>query len=147
VADYGRSLVGERVYKGVSGKMGKRVNVIGAWSKKLGLMAEELLENVTVNRERFVGWISDKLLPLLNERSVVVMDNASWHKGGRVKELIEGAQAKLLYLPPYSPDLNPIEQIWGVLKNKIRHCADVTTELSQKIKKIAKSLQKHSITD
>ena len=56
---------------------------------------------------------------MLNENSVVVLDNASFHKSTGTKELVEQTGAKLLFLPPYSPDLNPIEHDFGALK-KIR---------------------------
>jgi transposase len=60
------------------------------------------------------------LLPFLREGQVVVMDNAAFHKSKRTKELIESVGCKLIYLPPYSPDLNPIEQQWAVIKRKYR---------------------------
>ncbi|MFO7145145.1 IS630 family transposase, partial [Arthrospira sp. PCC 8006] len=52
----------------------------------------------------------------------LVLDNATFHKGGRIPELVEAAQCRLLYLPPYSPDLNKIEKCWSWLKARIRHC-------------------------
>jgi hypothetical protein len=55
-------------------------------------------------------WLASCLLPLLNPGQVVVMDNATFHKGGRIEQLIQDAGCQLLYLPPYSPDLNKIEQ-------------------------------------
>jgi transposase len=60
------------------------------------------------------------LLPEVGPDKVIVMDNASFHKSKRTKELIEKAGCKLVYLPPYSPDLNPIERFWSWLKGKIR---------------------------
>lgn len=48
------------------------------------------------------------------------MDNAPWHKSKRTKELIESAGCKVLFLPPYSPDYNPIEQYWAILKNRLK---------------------------
>ena len=72
--------------------------------------------------KRVYGEISGQKRPctsLLNKNSVVVLDNASFHKSAETKELIEQHGAKLLFLPPYSPDLNPIEHDFGALK-KIR---------------------------
>ena len=63
-----------------------------------------------MTRMIFETWIERVLVPELPERAVVVMDNLSAHKGPRVRELIERAGGEVLYLPPYSPDLNPIEQ-------------------------------------
>jgi transposase len=62
------------------------------------------------NRMVFETWLESCLLPLLEAGQVVVMDNATFHKGGRIEQLIQDAGCQLLYLPPYSPDLNKIEQ-------------------------------------
>nr|WP_256379403.1 transposase [Brasilonema sennae] len=56
----------------------------------------------------------------LKSKIVSVMDNATFHKGGRIQELIQNAGCELLYLPPYSPDLNLIEKCWSWLKSRIR---------------------------
>ena len=61
------------------------------------------------------------LLPILKAGQVVVMDHATFHKGGRIQQLIQKAGCQLLYLPPYSPDLNKIENCWSWLKSRIRH--------------------------
>ena len=68
----------------------------------------------------FEGYLRQMLVPALKEEDVVVMDNLSVHKSERVRELIEGAGAQVLYLPPYSPDLNPIEEAFSKIKNLIR---------------------------
>ncbi len=65
-------------------------------------------------REVFDTYLEHVLAPSLRPGEVVVMDNLSAHKGGRVKELIESRGCTLLYLPPYSPDLNPIEQAFSL---------------------------------
>ena len=76
----------------------------------------------TVGQEDFETWVEFYLVPLLgkyennDDRSIVVMDNASTHMGSRVQELIEGAGAYLLYTAPYSPDLNPIEKMFNLYK-------------------------------
>ena len=72
------------------------------------------------NRSVFETWLEQKLLPVLAPGSVIICDNASFHKGGRIEELIQQAGCHLLYLPPYSPDLNPIEHQGFVLKNRMR---------------------------
>jgi transposase len=66
-----------------------------------------------VNRELFEAFVEQVLVPELREGDVVVMDNLSSHKGVRARELIEAAGARLLFLPPYSPDLNPIEMVFA----------------------------------
>ena len=60
------------------------------------------------------------MLPVLKKGQVVIMDNCSIHKSLKVKELIESVGCRLIYLPPYSPDLNPIENYWAVMKNNIK---------------------------
>jgi len=62
------------------------------------------------NRTVFETWLETCLLPTLVTGQVVVMDNATFHKGGRIEQLVQNAGSKVLYLPPYSPDLNKIEQ-------------------------------------
>jgi len=67
----------------------------------------------------FEAWVEGQLVPQLKPRQVVVMDNASFHKSQRTQELIEQAGCTLLFLPPYSPDLNKIEKFWARLKNHL----------------------------
>jgi len=82
--------------------------------------------NGTFDGERFEEWLEDKLLPRLGRyafgepRSVVVMDNASIHHSDRVVELIESVGSIVLYLPPYSPDKNPIEFMFATYKAKLK---------------------------
>lgn len=59
-------------------------------------------------------------MPELKAGQTVIMDNASFHKSDETKELIEAAGCKLLYLPPYSPDFNPIENYWAITKNRLK---------------------------
>lgn len=75
-----------------------------------------------VDGERFLEFITARLVPTLKPGDVVVMDNASIHKVDGVAEAIEAAGAKLAYLPPYSPDLNPIELVWSQLKQWLKKC-------------------------
>ena len=76
------------------------------------------------NRTVFEIWLETCLLPTLVTGQVVVMDNATFHKGGIIEELIQSVGCKLLYLPPYSPDLNRIEKCWSWLKSRIRKQLD-----------------------
>lgn len=71
-------------------------------------------------RATFEAFLQDGLLPLLERGSVLVLDNASIHRGGAIRELIEAAGCSLLHLPPYSPDLNPIEPAWSWIKHRVR---------------------------
>lgn len=75
------------------------------------------------NRLVFTGFIESFLVPVLRPGDIVVMDNLSSHKAIRVAEAIEAAGAEVWYLPPYSPDLNPIELMWSKVKNHLRGIA------------------------
>ena len=74
----------------------------------------------TANSDLFLYWLETFLLPVLKKGQVVIMDNCSIHKSLKVKELIESVGCRLIYLPPYSPDLNPIENYWAVMKSNIK---------------------------
>ena len=75
---------------------------------------------VTCNTELFNAWLQKALLPSLPKGKVLILDNASFHRSEKTKQLVEEFGCKLLFLPPYSPDLNPIEKYWANLKVKIR---------------------------
>lgn len=77
----------------------------------------------TVNTDRFDVWVRRCLAPKLRRGDVVVLDNLWAHKRPHVRELIEARGARLQFLPPYSPDLNPIEAAWGLIKKRIRSVA------------------------
>lgn len=70
--------------------------------------------------ETFARWVRERLCPKLQQGDIVVMDNAQVHRGSLVRELIEAVGAQLRFLPPYSPDLNPIESGWALVKRHIR---------------------------
>jgi transposase len=78
--------------------------------------------------ELFQTYLQAALLPTLRASDMVVMDNLASHKHPRVRELIESVGAELLYLPPYSPDLNPIEMIWSKVKRLLRSAAARTID-------------------
>src|SRR5215207_3325243 len=89
----------------------------------VGMGASLVVEGST-NRTVFETCLEDVLLPRLERGQIVVMDNLSAHKGERVRDLIEQKGCELIYLPPYSPDFNPIEQAFSKLKSYLREaCA------------------------
>ena len=118
--EYGYNEKGERFHALKSGKRQGRVNMIAAYCQKQ-LMAPFTIEGAC-NRTVFEIWIETCLIPCLKVGQWLVIDNATFHKGGRIEELIEQAGCKVLYLPPYSPDFNKIERCWSWLKSRIRHC-------------------------
>ena len=86
----------------------------------------------TCNTELFNEWLKVMLIPELKKyttKQVVIMDNASIHKNKKTRQLIEEAGHILLFLPPYSPDFNPIEKIFGVIKRTLKNCSkDISLE-------------------
>ena len=119
---YGWNERGKRFHALKSGKRTGRVNMIAAYCDG-ELMAPFTIEGAC-NRSIFEAWIEVCLIPTLKAGQWLVIDNATFHKGGRIEELIEQAGCKVLYLPPYSPDLNKIEKCWSWLKSRIRHSLD-----------------------
>jgi len=115
---YGWNAQGNRFYALKSGILQGRVNMIAAYGEG------ELLAPFTVegscNRTVFETWLETCLIPTLKQGQIVIADNATFHKGGRIFQLIEAAGCQLKYLPPYSPDLNKIERCWSWLKSRIR---------------------------
>jgi transposase len=81
-----------------------------------------------INGESFTDWVEQFHVPTLAPGDVVIMDNLGSHKGTAVRKAIRAAGAKLLFLPPYSPDLNPIEQVFAQLKLLLRKAAERTVE-------------------
>jgi transposase len=120
--DYGWNERGQRFQALKSGRREGRVNMIAALCNQ-NLIAPFTVEGAC-NRTVFETWLETCLLPALEPGQVVVMDNATFHKGGHIEQLIQDAGCQLLYLPPYSPDLNKIEQCWAWLKSRIRKKLD-----------------------
>ena len=94
----------------------------------LGGMGETMAVEGSTNREVFEAYVEHVLAPTLEAGKVVVMDNLSSHKPARVKELIEERGCKLIYLPAYSPDFNPIEEAFSKLKGMLRRAGARTKD-------------------
>ena len=133
-----RSLGGRRIHEPTPGGHWKIMTVLGAMSAR-GMLASMTIEAAT-DADIFLAYLDHILCPVLRQGDVVVMDNLSSHKVQGVRERIEAAGAELLYLPPYSPDLNPIEKAWAKLKQLIRSAKPRTNEALQQA--IAEALQK-----
>jgi transposase len=115
---YGWSKKGERAQCSVPRNRGKNTTVLASMSVE-GMGPSLAVEGGTTSRV-LETYLEQVLVPSLSRGQVVVMDNLSAHKGERVRELIEGRGCELMYLPPYSPDLNPIEEAFSKLKCLIR---------------------------
>lgn len=81
-----------------------------------------------INGESFTAYVTQFLVPTLSPGDVVIMDNLGSHKGAAVRKAIRAAGARLIFLPPYSPDLNPIEQMFAKLKLLLRKAAERTVD-------------------
>lgn len=123
---YAWSRKGERAYAKAPRNWGKNVTLLA--SVTAGGMGPCLAIEGPTTREVFETYLEGVLKPSLRAGQVVVMDNLSAHKGGRVREIVEGAGCELLYLPPYSPDFNPIEQTFSKIKGLLRRSEARTRE-------------------
>jgi len=115
---YGRAPRGQRVREAIPAGHWRTLTVLGALTCD-GLLATMTIESAT-DAEVFLAYVEQVLAPKLRPWQVVVMDNLSAHKVAGVREIIEAAGARLVYLPPYSPDFNPIEPCWGKVKLCLR---------------------------
>ena len=104
-----------------------RTTTFVAGLRATGIVAPFVLDG-PINRVAFETYVAKVLVPELRLGDVVVMDNLSSHKGSRVRALIEAAGASLMYLPAYSPDLNPIEMAFAKLKALLRSAAERTVD-------------------
>lgn len=118
---YARSLRGTRAYGDRPDGRGKNVTMIGGVSLQ-GVVAALTFQGGT-DSLAFQTYITEVLVPNLWPGACVVMDNFSSHKVTGVKEAIEAVGARLIYLPPYSPDFNPIENCWSKVKEYLRSIA------------------------
>jgi transposase len=117
---------GRRIYEATPGGHWKIMTILGAMSHN-GMVAAMTIEEAT-DGDIFLAFVQQVLCPALKPGDVVVMDNLSSHKLAAVRTSIEKAGAELLYLPPYSPDMNPIEKAWSKLKELLRAAKARTRE-------------------
>ncbi len=115
---YGYSPRGQRAFFKIPRNRGANTTLLSSMSLE-GMGPSVAIEGSTT-KEVFEVYIEHFLAPTLREGQVVVMDNLSAHKGERIRKLIEHRGCELLYLPPYSPDLNPIEEAFSKVKRLLR---------------------------
>jgi hypothetical protein len=115
---YGYAKKGQRCYGTHDWQAKGRINVIGALRDKKLLTT--CLCNARIDSPTFYAWVTQQLLPLLSQKSVIVMDNATFHKRQDIQEAIQSSGHDLQYLPTYSPDMNPIEHKWAQAKARRR---------------------------
>lgn len=116
--EYGWSARGKVLIGNVSGRKFKRTGIVAA---QMGKEILALLQyDGPMDSALFKTWFESRLLPALPENSVIVMDNASFRRKSRLFSLADSAGHRLIFLPPYSPELNPIENFWSWLKRHLR---------------------------
>jgi transposase len=115
---YGRAVRGVRVEGFVPKNWGESVTLIAGIGQR-GLLAPLILDG-SMTGDAFEAYIEQAVVPHIQSGDVLVWDNLSAHKRARVRELVSEAGASILFLPPYSPDLNPIELAWSKVKTFLR---------------------------
>jgi len=123
---HGRAPKGERLRAGIPNGHWKTTTFV-AGLRLTGMMATMVLDG-PINREAFQAYVEQLLVRELRPGDIVIMDNLSSHKGAAIRQAIEAAGASLVFLPPYSPDFNPIENAFAKLKALLRAAAERTVE-------------------
>lgn len=123
---HGRALRGQRVYGVVPHGHYLSVTMVSA-VRLSGVFSGHSFVGA-MNGERFRAWVKAFLVPGLSKGDVVIMDNLGSHKDREARESIEAVGARVLYLPPYSPDFNPDEQVWSKTKTILRRMAKRTVD-------------------
>jgi transposase len=136
--EYGWSKRGKEIIADKKSKATEKINIIG------GLFKNKILAPLTypcnTDTEVFNFWLEKCLIPELPEKCIIVMDNASFHKSAETQDIIKDNGHTLLFLPRYSPDLNPIEGYWGIIKRKLRKIINNYNNLFDALHEVFKSL-------
>ena len=142
--EYGWSEVGKRVTGKRCGASWKTLSIIGAI--RLGERPRIMTHRGAVNGRVFSTFVRTRLVPFIKSGDVVIMDNLNFHKMLRVRQLIEATGAAAVYLPTYSPELNPIELWWAHLKRELRRLAiDEQGALARAIRRLRSATRLENI--
>jgi transposase len=117
--DRGYGLKSKKLTGKKSGKYYERTNIIAGLDVNKAIAP--MVFNGRCDRALFESWIEQFLIKELKSGQVVIMDNASFHKSQKAQELIESVGCRVIFLPPYSPDLSPIEKFWANMKRWIKN--------------------------
>lgn len=129
-SSYARVEGGQRIKMPVPCERGPKISMIGAVSTKK--VEAALYGEWATNGEIFLTFIEKELSPKLKKKHIVIMDNVKFHLQAAVAAAIEAKGAKVIFLPPYSPDFSPIENMWSKIKNTLRKLAPRTLKEFQK---------------
>ena len=116
--EYGYSLKGVPIIGKVSGRKFKRTNIVAAQCGDK--IVAPMIYDGTTDSILFEQWFEQCLLKSIPKYSVIILDNAAFHRKAKLHALAEESECEVLFLPPYSPDLNPIENFWAWLKKRLR---------------------------
>lgn len=123
---YGHSKKGTRCYGTRCAQQKPRISLIAGYLHKK--LIAPLIFTGTCNQLVFNTWLKKALLPILSKGSIIILDNATFHRSNETLALVAEAECKLLFLPPYSPHLNPIEKMWGSIKRSWSYHSQLTIE-------------------
>ena len=129
--EHARSLKGHVVLGEKAGKRFARESFVAGL--KNGKSIAPFCYTGTMDSQLFNFWLVNFLVPAILPGDIVIMDNAAFHKSEETRRIIQAANCELMFLPPYSPDLNPIEKFWANLKAKIRGTIDQFSSLAEAI--------------
>ncbi len=140
---YGRAAPGQRVVEATPGYSGPHYTLVATlgWQE---VTAPWIFEG-SMNSTTFEVYVRTQLLPTLHRGDILVMDNLSAHTGETIRQMIEAKGARLQFLPPYSPDLNPIELCWSKVKTALREAKART--LDALVEAVAQALRSISFPD
>ena len=128
---YGYSKRGQRIIGKVYGRKLYRTNLIAGLAN--GKIVAEKLYRESTKYPFFEDWFENELLPQVKKKSVIVLDNATFHRKAALCRLAKKRKCQMLFLPPYSPDLNPIEKKWSNTKTYLRNNVKKHETLQQAI--------------
>jgi len=135
----GRAPRGQKIAACIPGKKKERVSIIGGLKGHTFIAPFVFKGGCTI--EIFNAWLEKILLPQLPRGFTLILDNAAFHKSFTTRELIEKAGCQLLYLPTYSPDLNPIEHYWHKIKSALRPLIPDCSSLTDTVENYFKIIQ------
>lgn len=133
---YCRSKRGKKVVERISGKKYERLSVVAG--KQGEKIISPMIYKNTMTSELFEQWIQEMLLKEIKEESIIVMDNAAFHRKAALQKIIEKTNHTLIFLPPYSPNLNPIEKYWANMKREVKNIVHMFDDFYQALVSVFK---------